>query len=266
MLNLRVGLNLVTLKNGRDAAALPDNLERLRRAGFQGVGLWVQTIQEWLDSGRTVEQLAGETKSRGLEVHELCFVPVLDEAGKVADRRRTFEHASALGAGAVICIYGNPEAPLEKVRQDWSSFVRNVEDLRVPAAFEFIGPWPQYNSPLGAWRVIQAGPELGTIVLDTFHFWRGGCDLSQIGQVPARRISLVHLNDVKDVPQAKAVDADRTFPGEGILPLKEVLRGLAAEGFTGPLSVEIFGEAQQQDPDEVSLRAYRCTAGLLEQL
>jgi 2-keto-myo-inositol isomerase len=262
----RIGLNLVTIKGGREADRLSQNLDCARRAGFQGVGLWVSTIEQWLTAGRSVEQLAREVNSRGLEVHELCFVPVLNEAGKVADQRRVFEWAAALAAPAVICIYGRPDNPLPKVRDDWAAFVGQVEDLGVAAAFEFIGAWKQYNSPLSAWEVIQAGPALGTMVFDTFHFWRGGCKLGQIGQVPAGRISLVHLNDVNDVPREKAGDSDRTFPGEGVMPLKEILGKLFAGGFGGPLSVEIFGPAQQQDPDEVSRRAYIATAALVESL
>ena len=264
MVTRPVGLNLVTLKNGLDGARLEENLDRVSRAGFQGVGLWVPTIEQWLASGRTVGQLGQEVKDRRLAVDELCFVSVLDEAGQVADRRRVFQWAQELGCGTVISIYGNPEASLEKVRADWAAFVEKVQDTGVSPAFEFIGSWPRYNSPLGAWQVIQAGPDLGSMVFDTFHFWRGGGDLDQIGAFPAERISLVHLNDAKDVPRGKVADADRTYPGEGVMPLKEILGSLVESGFVGPFSVEIFGEAQQQDPDEVAVHAYQATRKMLE--
>lgn len=262
----RIGLNLVTLRGGQDAAGLEDNLDRLRRAGFDGVGLWVRTVEQWLDSGRTIAQLGRAIGDRGLEVHELCFVGVLDDSGDVADRSREFGWAAELGAGAVISIYGRPDSPLAKARDDWAAFVAKVAGAGVPAAFEFIGPWPRYNSPLSAWEVVGAGPELGTIVFDTFHFWRGGCDLGQLEQVPARRVSLVHLNDANDVPREKAVDADRTFPGEGVLPLGAMLGGLLAGGFTGPFSVEIFGRAQEQDPEAVAARAHETAAAVLGSL
>jgi len=266
MLTPRVGLNLVTVKNGQDADCLEANLKRARSAGFQGVGLWVSTLRQWLDSGRSLAELIEQIHGLGLELHELCFVPVLDEAGKVADQSRVFEWARTLGAGAVICLYGDPDRPLEQAREDWAAFVEKTAPSGVPAAFEFIGPWPRYNGPAETWEVIQAGPELGTMVFDTFHFWRGGGDLGQLESIPPRRVSLVHLNDVKDVPRERAVDADRTFPGEGVMPLRDILRALIRAGFEGPLSVEIFGEAQQQDPDEVSARAYRSAAALLEAL
>lgn len=259
-----IGLNLVTIKAGREADRLEENLDRVREAGFQGVGLWVDTVEQWLARGRTVEQLAEQVSSRGLAVHEICFVSVLDEAGNVADQRRVFEWAAALAAPAVISIYGKPEAPLEKVRDDWAAFVRKVDGLGVCAAFEFIGPWPAYNSPLATWEVIQAGGETGTMVFDTFHFWRGGCDLTQIDKIPSGRVSLVHLNDANDVPREKATDTDRTYPGRGVMPLKEILAGLFAQGFAGPLSMEIFGPIQEQDPDEVCRQAHDTAAEVVE--
>ena len=261
-----IGLNLVTLKNGRDRGLLKENLDRLARVGFQGVGLWTTTIEEWIAQGGSVRQLAEEAGARGLKVDEICFVSVLDDAGNVADRRQVFEWAAELGCANVIAIYAKPETPLEKVRADWAAFVEKIEDTNVSPAFEFIGAWPHYNSPLEAWQVIQAGPELGKMVFDTFHFWRGGCDLAQIPKVPGERVALVHLNDANDVPRENATDKDRTYPGEGIIPLTEILRGLIQNGFRGPLSVEIFGDVQEQDPDEVSMRAYKTSVELIEGL
>ncbi len=258
-----LGLNLVTLRGGLEPDKLWENLALARRAGFAGAGVWIPTIERWLAGGRTMAQLGQAVRDSGLQLHELCFVGVLDEEGKVADRRKEFDWAAELGAGAVVSIYGRPQNPLERVRADWAAFVQQVEPAGVPAAFEFIGPWQRYNSPLSAWQVVEAGPGLGTIVFDTFHFWRGGCELGQLAQVPGERISLVHLNDAKDVPREQAKDADRTYVGEGVLPLRQIVGALAENGFAGPFSVEIFGEAQQGDPTEVSARAFASAAALL---
>jgi 2-keto-myo-inositol isomerase len=104
---------------------------------------------------------------------------------------------------------------------------------------------------------------LGRIVLDTFHFWRGGGEPEDLARIPSDRIALVHLNDVNDVPRDSAQDSDRTFPGEGIMPVKEMCRALVHNGYGGPFSIEIFGEAQQQDPDEVCRHAFGAASELL---
>ena len=268
MEDARIGLNLVTLRGGREGQRLEENLDRIARCGFGGVGLWASTINEWLAAadGRTIEQLADEVSKRGLAVHEICFTNVLDGEGGVMDASALFAQARVLGAGAVITLYGGGETDLARAQANWAEFVGKVEASGVPAAFEFVGMWPNFNSPGQAWEVVSAGPELGTIVFDTFHFWRGGASLDELDQIPAERISLVHLNDVNDLPRTQAGDKDRTFPGQGVMDLEQMMGRLLARGFTGPFSVEIFGPIQEQDPDEVVARAYQSAKALLEKL
>jgi sugar phosphate isomerase/epimerase len=248
----RIGLNLVTLKDGEDADQLLAHLDRAQAAGFQSVGPWRSTLEQWVEAGRSVSDLAREIADRGLAVDEICYAYGVDADGNVCDQHRVFEWARELGSKSVISIYGPAQGPLEKVREVWAEFIGTIEDFGVDAAFEFIGKWHQYNSPLATYEVIRDMPPAATMVFDTFHFWRGGCDLSQIAQIPPERISLVHLNDVNEVPRDEAVDTDRTYPGEGVMPLEEILGGLIRNGFQGPFSVEIFGECQQQDPDQVA--------------
>ena len=50
----------------------------------------------------------------------------------------------------------------------------------------------------------------------------------------------------------------RVIPGDGISPLSRILRKLAAKGYTGPLSVELFlPKFQQGDPFEVARKSAR---------
>jgi sugar phosphate isomerase/epimerase len=265
MADNRIGLNLVTLKGGLEADRLVANLDRARAAGFRSVGLWVQTLKEWVARGRSMESLGRELGARDLKADEVCFVVVPEATQALDEQKRVFRWAKELDAGCVISIYSKPENPLERARADWERFMREVEDSGVPAAFEFIGPWPQYNSPMSALAVIE-GAALGRMVIDTFHFWRGGGDLSEISGVPAGRVALVHLNDAKDVPRASARDSDRTYPGEGVIPLADICGALVRNGYKGPFSVEIFGQAQEDDPDRVCRHACRTAAQLIERL
>jgi len=265
MAHNRIGLNLVTLKGGQEAGRLLENLDRARDAGFDGVGLWVQTLKDWVAQGRAMDALAREVEARKLRVDEICYVTVPDSSQNLDEQKCVFQWAKELEAGCVISIYSKPQNPLEQARRDWQRFVREVEEFGVPAAFEFIGSWAQYNSPVTALSIVE-GTELGKIVLDTFHFWRGGCDLTEIPRVPANRVGLVHLNDVNNVPRQEARDSDRTYPGEGIMPLADICGGLIRNGYAGPFSVEIFGKVREDDPDQVCRHAYRAAAQLIGKL
>jgi sugar phosphate isomerase/epimerase len=50
-----------------------------------------------------------------------------------------------------------------------------------------------------------------------------------------------HINDYPAEPPREAIsDAHRVYPGDGVAPLKDVLRDLRLAGFRGYLSLELF--------------------------
>jgi sugar phosphate isomerase/epimerase len=56
-------------------------------------------------------------------------------------------------------------------------------------------------------------------------------------------------------PRPEITDAHRVYPGDGVAPLKAILGTLAAIGFRGTLSLELFNrDYWQQDPLEVARR------------
>jgi len=63
----------------------------------------------------------------------------------------------------------------------------------------------------------------------------------------------VNFQDVPDMPRELLDNTTRVIPGDGIAPLTRILRKLAAKGYAGPLSVELFlPKFQQGDPFEVA--------------
>ena len=56
-----------------------------------------------------------------------------------------------------------------------------------------------------------------------------------------------------DVPREEQGDEHRLYPGDGILPLTQVLQSLKAIGYEKALSLEIFKrEYWEQAPDKVA--------------
>ena len=48
-------------------------------------------------------------------------------------------------------------------------------------------------------------------------------------------------------PRAEIKDSDRIMPGDGVAPLTQILRDLAAIGFRGALSLELFNANYWKD-------------------
>ena len=257
----RLGLNLVTLGGEPTVDGFVAKLEAAAEAGFAGVGVWLRDVQAWQEAGRSLDELKGLLSDKSLVIHEMCFVTVYD-GDAVSPRPDAFELAAEIGCPTVLVIQGH-DKPLETMQADWAAFLEPVKDLGIRAAWEFIGPWPAFNSPGEAWQIVQAGPEIGTVCVDTYHFWRGGKPVDDLLSVPGDRIGVVHLNDVNDVPRETSQDSDRTYPGEGVMPLGEMFDCLDKIGYQGPFSTEIFGACQQEPIADAAKKAYAGAAKVL---
>jgi sugar phosphate isomerase/epimerase len=260
----RLALNLVTLKGEHDTKHLLQKVKTAAKAGFGGVGIWAEDTEAWLGAGRRLRDLHHAVIDQGMKVVELCGVTVCDEHGRVADRTREFAAAEGLAAPLVTVAYNNPNASLDEVKRDWSKFldlVSDVEDVR--AALHFKGDSRNLNTLDLAWDVVSAGPPNGRLLLDVYDFWRGQSPPSSLNAVPVELIGMVHLSDVKNVPRQKATIADRTFPGEGVMPLTHIISTIFRRGYQGPFSVEIMGECQQQECLETAEEAFRSARKLL---
>jgi sugar phosphate isomerase/epimerase len=79
-------------------------------------------------------------------------------------------------------------------------------------------------------------PQFG-LFLDVWHYWEE-TGAAEIIRAHGPKIFGVHVNDWRD-PRAFG---DRYLPGEGTLPLVDLLRTIRAAGYTGIYTLEIFSE------------------------
>lgn len=132
----------------------------------------------------------------------------------------------------------------------------------VRIAFEFIGvPECPVNTPRLAGEAVEGLPGI-ELILDGYHWFAGGDrDLSRF---PVERLAMVHLNDVPDLPLNELTDAHRLLPGEGVIPLVDLLRELAGRGYKGPFSVETFNRDHwREEPGAITRRAFAAAEKLL---
>jgi 2-keto-myo-inositol isomerase len=71
--------------------------------------------------------------------------------------------------------------------------------------------------------------------------------------VDPEKIFILHMNDAEKLPKAELQDAHRLFPGEGVIPLAEIVAGLKNIHYDGPVSLEMFRPAYWiRPPEEVA--------------
>jgi sugar phosphate isomerase/epimerase len=116
------------------------------------------------------------------------------------------------------------------------------EKMGVVPQVEIWGP-SRSLSRLGeaALVAMESGHPQACILPDVYHLYKGGSQLSGLKLLRGTAIHVLHFNDYPAQPPRDAItDAQRVYPGDGIAPLKTILRDLHQIGFRGVLSLELF--------------------------
>jgi len=93
------------------------------------------------------------------------------------------------------------------------------------------------------------------LVVDCFHFFRAGQDVSAIKAIRGDQIVMVHVNDALDLPIEELIgNRHRTYPGHGIFDVEAFCTAILESGYDGPFTIEIMNEATWDDDPEVVCR------------
>jgi 2-keto-myo-inositol isomerase len=137
----------------------------------------------------------------------------------------------------------------------------------VSLAFEFLGQpdCSVQTLDLAAGIIREAGRmDLG-LVIDSFHFYAGGSTVEMIEALDPSRVQIFHINDAEDLPREQLEDRHRLLPGQGILPLREMVSAFRRIGYDKVASVEIFRpEYWERDPFQLARDARAATQTLLQ--
>jgi 2-keto-myo-inositol isomerase len=278
-------LNQITIgrRPPQDTAELSRQLAAARAGGWTAMELWLRhwdAVFEREGSGaRRLLQDAGITATGGC-AHPGLFFSTGETLRRFQDElRRRLEQCQALGAPHLVITPGTPGEDLPE-RLDAAALALAAANLRAAAALaapfgvrlgiEFLKGARMVNNLYTALALAGdvAHPNVG-VVLDTFHFYAGPSkleDLDALGSDPAR-LSFVHVNDVPfDAPREGWTDAARVLPGEGAFPLGTIFQRLAAAGYDGPVSLELFNDAfaarWAESPEAAASAAYASVAAL----
>ncbi len=106
--------------------------------------------------------------------------------------------------------------------------------------------------------VIESGHPQACLLPDFYHIYKGGSSFEGLMMLSPQAVQVFHMNDYPDIPRATIADKDRVFPGDGIAPLPELLRGMRSNGVVPVLSIEIFNREYWEKYDAKTI----CEIGL----
>jgi len=235
-------------------ADLRTDLRAAREAGYQGLEIRDTKLRDYLKAGGTLAGLRQDLQDAGLEVYTLNALEHATHVSGAAllallDRVRTFcEWAAALECPYVVAVpsftseVGDPSRMQETAVEALRAIAQAARPYRVKVGFEFLGfPHCTVNTLGLAREIVDAAgdPGLG-LVIDAFHFFVGGSSREMLEGLDPRRLFIVHLDDAEDLPPERLTDAQRLLPGDGVIPLRELVRQIEMLGYDGPWSIELF--------------------------
>ena len=150
---------------------------------------------------------------------------------------------------------GDPATTVAEFADALGPFCESAARARITVALEFL-PGTGIPDLERALRIVEAvrAPNLG-LTLDTWHWARTGATLADIRALPAGVIKDFQLSD-RAANQAAMTDSEqwgRLLPGEGALPLAEIVAAVHANAPELTVNAEIFSEElQQRDPDDAA--------------
>lgn len=271
----RLGLNGATT----GPADLTLDLQAAREAGLGALELRDTKLQRYLQAGGSLETLRQMLAQAGVEPASINAVEHATPASQadqqaVLERCRTLcRWAHALGCPLVVAVAGPrgelaPQEATERTVQTLRSMAAIARQHGVRIGFEFLGfPGMSVRTLEEARSVVEAvgDPAVG-LVLDTFHFHAGGSTPGMLQGLDVSRLFMVHLNDAEDRPPSELTDGHRLLPGDGVIPLAELVAALETLGYRGVYSVELFRpEYWEWEPKHLAREAHRRLQRLLEQ-
>lgn len=233
--------------------AIPDILRAAAAAGFGGVGVDTVTAAD-LVGGREHE-LAELFRAAGIRCTDVGVLSV-----GLSDGRESATALARLAArtGATSCVTVLDAEPTAAVVADLRSCAAVLAEVGARLALEFL-PYSPLATLMDAIEVCAAvGWERCGLLVDTWHFFRGGAPWEVLARVTGDQVAMVQVNDA---PPMRSDDLRfesrfrRVLPGYGEFDLQRFHGVLRASGYQGAVSPEVLSSELITQPLEVSVRA-----------
>ncbi|MDQ0315878.1 bifunctional sugar phosphate isomerase/epimerase/4-hydroxyphenylpyruvate dioxygenase family protein [Amorphus orientalis] len=255
---------------------LREKLAAISAAGFDGVEIFENDFLAFDGSPREVGAMV---RDHGLEI--TVFQPFRDFEGmpeplraRTFDRvERKFDVMQELGTDLMlICSNVSTQSlgGIDRMAADFAELGERAAKRGLRVGYEALAWGRHVNDHRDAWEVVRRAdhPAVG-LVLDSFHTLARNIDVETIRAIPGDRISIVQLAD------APRMDMDllywsrhfRNMPGEGDLPVTDFMCAVAATGYAGPLSLEIFNDQfRGGSPKSIAIDGHRSLVALMDQV
>ena len=235
-----------------------EEIEIVAKAGYDGIEPWIRELDAHTQGGGKLDDLGKLAKDRGLKFVDFIgfFEWAVDDETRrkkgLEEARRNFAMVRAVGGSRIAAppfgATDQADLDLRKVAERYRTLADLGERFGVTPLVEVWG-FSKPISRLGeaALVAMESGHPNAAILGDVYHLHKGGSDYGGLHLLGRDAMPVLHMNDFPDSPREKLADSDRVYPGDGVAPLKSLLRTLADRGIRTTLSLELFNRDYWKD-------------------
>jgi len=255
---------------------LAEKLAAIAAAGFDGVEIFENDL---LTYDATPREVGAMVRDAGLAL--TLFQPFRDFEGMPEPQRtrafdraeRKFDLMGELGADLILVCSNTSAVSLggiDRAAADLRALGERAAARGIRVGYEALAWGRHVNDHRDAWEIVRRADHAHVgLILDSFHTLARKIDPDSIRAIPADKLFLVQLAD------APLIDMDlvywsrhfRNMPGEGDLPVRDFLAAVAATGYDGWLSLEIFNDQfRGGSPRSISVDGHRSLVYLMDQV
>lgn len=245
-------LNMSTIRGHK--LGFVKELETASKAGFRSVEIWMNSLQTFLNGGGTTTDAKKRISDLGLTIeNSIGFAEwIVDDEVR---RKKGLElmqkemdilaeigckRTAAPPAGATE----TPGLDLKKAAERYRAVLELGDKTGVVPHLELWG----FSKNLGRasevlYVAMESGHPSAKVLLDIFHLYKGGSPLNTLSLINPSAVDILHINDYPAQTSPAAItDADRVYAGDGIAPIKQVLKTLGKKDGALILSTEVFNK------------------------
>ncbi|MFI4862473.1 MAG: sugar phosphate isomerase/epimerase family protein [Phycisphaerales bacterium JB063] len=222
-------------------------------AGYDAIEPWEGELHEYEQQGGNLQDLGKRIRDAGMFVPSVIGLwgslpPTREQfdASLEATRRR-MRQASDLGAEFVQLV-PQPARAWRDFDPKWAAdryrelLEIGINDYNIKPAVVFV-EFLEGSRRMGqaAAIAIDANHPDATIIPDVYHMHIADSGFNGIKHLNGDFFAIFQFNDAPaNPPKEQLKDEHRVYPGDGILPLTDILRDLKATGFSRCISLELY--------------------------
>jgi sugar phosphate isomerase/epimerase len=231
--------HLLSLAAGVLPEFAPEQIVRAAaEAGYAATGIWCD-MATWTDA--TTRAVAQQLRSGALQALDIEVIWIRPGREVTDAARRLIDVGGTLGARNVLIVSANPN--LADTKTQFAKLCEHASSAGMRAVLEFLMIAEIKTLAQAVEVVTDVGHPAGGVLIDALHLTRCGATAADVARASPALFPYAQLCDA----QAQLLNTDyntylvdaldgRCAPGEGELPLRELLAALPANL---PLSLEV---------------------------